>query len=75
MIVRSSLGGDLLVLSTIFGLTNAIFSGRPARDSSARLIARVAGGRTRFGFGCGPGLRPAELFDGMIDDFLRAASL
>jgi hypothetical protein len=40
MIVRSSLGGDLLVLSTIFGLTNAIFSGRPARDSSARLIAR-----------------------------------
>jgi hypothetical protein len=41
MIVRSSLGGDLLVLSTIFGLTNAIFSGRPARDSSARLIARV----------------------------------
>jgi hypothetical protein len=66
MIVRSSLGGDLLVLSTIFGLTNAIFSRRPARDSSARLIARV--------FLCFVE-RPAELFDGMIDDFLRAASL
>jgi hypothetical protein len=35
MIVRSWLGGDLLVLSTMFGLTNAIFSGRPAGDLSA----------------------------------------
>jgi len=52
MIVRSLLGGDLLVLSTMFGLTNAFF--RPTGDSS------VAPGR-----GCALCFveRPAELFD------------
>jgi len=53
MIVRSLLGGDLLVLSTMFGLTNAIFSVQ-RKIHPSRLVARV--------FLCFVE-RPAEPFD------------